>query len=87
MCNCACRHADKFMYAHVMPQAVCLLAQGSLAGQGQLAVDFVARLEHLEEDWPLLEGLINARRGPGLPALHVPGEALGGQHCALCASH
>lgn len=65
------RYSDTFMYAHVRPQAVCLLAQGK---QAQLAVDYVARLEHLTQDWPLLVELINARRGPGLPEVLLPGE-------------
>ncbi len=39
--------------------------------QQGLAVDFVLRMEHIDEDWPALVQEINRRRDPSLPAIDV----------------
>ncbi|PSC70631.1 hypothetical protein C2E20_5982 [Micractinium conductrix] len=44
------------------------------AGGSGLAVDFVARQEHLEMDVATVAGIINLRRPIGLPALELPAQ-------------
>ena len=58
-----CNVTDIHQYLHVVPQANCLVTEA-----GQLAVDWVGRVEHFDADFAALLGALNAREG-GLPKL------------------
>ncbi|KAL4429829.1 hypothetical protein ABPG77_010946 [Micractinium sp. CCAP 211/92] len=62
-----CPFGPLFAWAHVIDQARCMTAP-----DGGLAVDFVARVEAIDEDVPQLFAEINARRPAGLPPLEAP---------------
>ncbi|KAL4437374.1 hypothetical protein ABPG75_004513 [Micractinium tetrahymenae] len=62
-----CPFGPLFAWSHVIDQARCMTTLG-----GGLAVDYVARMEAIDEDVPQLFAEINARRPAGLPPLEVP---------------
>lgn len=52
---------------HIEPQSRCLFSAG-----GQPVVDFIGRVEHVDEDMQTLLGMINSRRPMGKEALSIP---------------
>ncbi|KAI7843497.1 hypothetical protein COHA_002740 [Chlorella ohadii] len=61
--HCCTRFNIPDQYFHLLPQASCLLTE-----RGQLAVDFVGRVESFEEDFAALLAFLNARKGvPKVP--------------------
>jgi hypothetical protein len=61
-----CNQSALHQYLHVIPQANCLLTADQ-----RWAMDWVGRVEHFEEDFQSLLGILNARGGgvPKLPAV------------------
>lgn len=39
--------------------------------EGNVAVDFIAATETMEQDWPLIVAEINRRRDPKVPAIEL----------------
>ncbi|KAL4431370.1 hypothetical protein ABPG75_006626 [Micractinium tetrahymenae] len=66
---CPGREKDRFMFYHVTDQATCLVTEG-----GGLAVDFIGRVEHVDEDMKEAVRLINSRLPQGVPPLQLPDE-------------
>lgn len=58
-----------FMFYHITDQATCMLTEG-----GGLAVDFIGRVEHVDEDMREAVGIINSRLPPGVTPLQLPQE-------------
>jgi len=59
--------SPQFHYYHIRSQTVCMMTH-----QDQWAVDYIARLETLDTDFPRIIEEINKRRDPSLPAIPVP---------------
>ncbi|PSC68344.1 hypothetical protein C2E20_8058 [Micractinium conductrix] len=86
---CLSKSGAEQMARHVLDQASCMAP-----GVG-LAVDFVARQEHLDEDLQEVFAAVNVRRDPGVPPLEPPprvAQALKRKECpggesALLAEH
>ncbi|PSC74804.1 hypothetical protein C2E20_2398 [Micractinium conductrix] len=74
MCNtqphcCPGKEEAHFMYYHITDQGTCLEAEG-----GGLAVDFIGRVENVDEDMQEAVGIINSRLPAGVPPLQLPDE-------------
>lgn len=59
--------SPQFHYYHIRSQTVCMMTD-----RDQWAVDYIARLETLDTDFPEIIEEINKRRDPSLPAIPVP---------------
>ncbi|KAL4422191.1 hypothetical protein ABPG77_006432 [Micractinium sp. CCAP 211/92] len=66
---CPGKEKDHFMFYHITDQATCLLNEG-----GGLVVDFIGRVEHVDEDMKEAVRLINSRLPEGVSPLQLPDE-------------
>ncbi|EFN51025.1 hypothetical protein CHLNCDRAFT_141499 [Chlorella variabilis] len=64
---CPGKEKAHFMFYHITDQATCLLTAG-----GQLAVDFIGRVEAVDEDMAAAVRLINSRLPQGVAPLELP---------------
>lgn len=64
--ECAITRPPAIIAAHVTPQSRCLVDD-----QGEWTVDYIARMESLETDLPLIVSKINSRRNFSLPAIFL----------------
>ncbi|KAI7838203.1 hypothetical protein COHA_007997 [Chlorella ohadii] len=66
---CPGREGQHFMHYHMTDQATCLLT-----ADGQLAVDFIGRVENVDEDMREAIKIINSRLSPGVEPLQLGDE-------------
>lgn len=59
-----CRKGRNFVYVHIQPQHECVVTEG-----GGWAVDFIGRVEHIDEDLGLVLAELEKRRPPDAPAV------------------
>lgn len=60
----ACRKGRNFVYVHIQPQHECIITES-----GGFAVDFIGRVEHIDEDLGLVLAELEKRRPPEAPAV------------------
>ncbi|KAI3432825.1 hypothetical protein D9Q98_010409 [Chlorella vulgaris] len=75
-----CTHGLEHQYLHVSPQVNCLLTE-----QGKMAVDWIGRVEHFEDDFVKLISILNAR--PGVPSLPAVQPRKANYNASPCDAH
>lgn len=85
-----CRKGAEFVLTHIQPQHACMLT-----AEGGLAVDFIGRTEHIDEDLTTVLAKLEKRRLPSVPSVSATadggslraGPKLSKHRLAVCSWH